>query len=279
MIKDILLTLTRGEADDSALASAVQLAELEGAHLAITIPVEYPIPIPSEFGVSAYPIYAGVYEDSLKSANTLADKLREKLKNTSCSNEVRVASAPLMSSAQISALHARYADICLIGGNEADNSSAVFQNVFTELLMDSGRPVLFIPAACLAAIPAKRILIAWTPTHESARALHDAMPFLHKSESVDVLIIDPQVNDTAHGEQPGADIATHLARHGLNVRVVLQPKMGKQKAQAILNYAEQTDAQLIVAGGYGHSRFREQILGGVTHELINNKKFPVLFSH
>lgn len=279
MIKDILLAMTHDNVNAAALTSAVNLAESEAAHLAIVIPVEYPMPVPSEFGISPYSIYLGVYEDSLKAAEMLAVNLREKLKNTAIATEVRVVSTPLMNSAQISALHARHADLSVIGGDEAGSVSAAFENMFTELLMDSGRPVLFIPSACEVVTPAKRILIAWTPTRESSRAVHDAMPLLYKSESIDVLIIDPEVSESAYGEQPGADIATHLARHGLNVRVVVQPKMGKNKGQAILEHAKQMDAQLIVAGGYGHSRFRELILGGVTRELIKNMKFPVLFAH
>ena len=279
MIKDILFAMTQTNVNEAALTSALNLAESETAHLAIVMPVEYPMPIPSEFGISPYSIYLGVYEDSLKAAERLADSLREKLKNTAAATEVRVVSTPLMNSAQISALHARHADLSVIGGDEAGNVSAAFENMFTELLMESGRPVLFVPAACEVVTPAKRILIAWTPTRESSRAVHDAMPFLYKSESIEVLIIDPEVNESAHGEQPGADIATHLARHGLNVRVVVQPKMGKNKGQAILEHAKQMDAQLIVAGGYGHSRFREQIFGGVSKELIQNIQFPVLFAH
>lgn len=280
MIKDILLTITRTDADDIAVKTAVNVAEAEGAHLAIVIPVEYPVPIPSEFGMNPYPMYTGIYEESLKAAETMANDLRKKWVNANIPPiEVRVISTPLMNALQLCALHARHADLSVVGGSHSQPHRAASESAFTELLMDSGRPVLFIPAASDPVIPAKRILIAWQPTRESARAVHDAMPFLHKSESIDVVMVDPEISDSEHGQQPGADIATHLARHGLNVRVVTQPNMGRNTGQAILEYAKQTDAQLIVAGGYSRSRFRERILGGVTRELIRNMTLPVLFSH
>lgn len=280
MIKDILLVVSHTDADDVAIETAVKVAEVEDAHLAIVIPVEYPVAISTGLGVNPYPVYVGIYEESLKAAESLASDIRKKWVNTNIRPiEVRVASILLMNATQLSALHARHADLAVIGGNSLHEHKSIFEKTFTELLMDSGRPILFIPAASKPIIPAKRILIAWQPTRESARALHDAMPFLQRSESIDVLMVDPEVSNSGHGQQPGADIATHLARHGLNVRVVTEPKMGRNTGQAILDYAKQTDAQLIVAGGYSRSRFREQILGGVTKELIGNITIPVFFSH
>ncbi len=280
MIKDILLVVSHTDADDVAIETAVKVAEIEDAHLAIVIPVEYPVAISTGLGVNPYPVYVGIYEESLKAAESLASDIRKKWVNTNIRPiEVRVASILLMNATQLSALHARHADLAVIGGNSLHEHKSIFEKTFTELLMDSGRPILFIPVSSKPVIPAKRVVIAWQPTRESTRALHDAMPFLHRSESIDVLMVDPEVSDSAHGQQPGVDIATHLARHGLNVRVVTEPKMGRNTGQAILDYAKQTDAQLIVAGGYSRSRFREQILGGVTKELIGNMTIPVFFSH
>ncbi len=279
MIKDILLVMTRGDGDVNALENAVRLANLENAHLAVMIAVEYPTLIASELGGNPYPLYLGIYEESLRAANLLADLTRTKLSKEQIAFDVRVVNSPLINAAQAAAMHARHADLSLIAGNNSGERKAAVEMIFTDLLKDSGRPVLFVPATCKAPFPTRRILIAWQANREATRALHDAMDFLYRSESIDIIMIDPEVSEIAHGEQPGADIAAHLARHGLNVRVVLQPKMGRQNGQAILEYAIQTDAQLIVAGGYSHSRLREQIMGGVTKTLLQNKNFPVLFSH
>lgn len=280
MIKDILLVISHTDADAVAIQTAVNVAEVEDAHLAIVIPVEYPVAISTGMGVNPYPMYVGMYEESVREAESLANDIRKKWVNTNIRPiEVRVASILLMNSIQLSALHARHADLAVVGGNSLHEHNNLSEKIFTELLMDSGRPVLFIPAGSDPVIPAKRVVIAWQPTRESARAVHDAMPFLHRSESIDVLMVEPEISNTAHGQQPGADIATHLARHGLNVRVVTEQKTGRNTGQTIVDYAKQNDAQLIVAGGYSRSRFREQILGGVTKELIGNMTIPVFFSH
>jgi nucleotide-binding universal stress UspA family protein len=105
------------------------------------------------------------------------------------------------------------------------------------------------------------------------------MAFLLAAESVEILIIDPEVGEAVHGENPGADIATHLARHGLRVNVVCLPSSGRSVATAINDYAVHSGAHLLVAGGYGHNRLHEFLLGGVTRELLQITKVPVLFSH
>ena len=92
-------------------------------------------------------------------------------------------------------------------------------------------------------------------------------------------MIDPAVGESAHGGEPGADIAAHLARHGLRVEVTVRPSMNFSVAYALLDHARTVGADLLVAGGYGHSRLREAVLGGSTRELLETAHLPVLFSH
>jgi nucleotide-binding universal stress UspA family protein len=136
-----------------------------------------------------------------------------------------------------------------------------------------------VPPGFKTHLPARHVVVAWRPTREAARALHDAMPLLHAAETVDVLELDPVGGERGDGPQPGADIAVHLARHGLKVRVVVQKRTGESVAMALLGHVVQSGAGLLVAGGYGHSRFREWALGGVTRELLKSSSVPVLFSH
>lgn len=279
MFKDILVAITRFPGDEEALAVGMQLAERNDAHLAVVIPVEFPVPVPNEWGVYPYQMYSAFYDDALKNANSLAEEMRGKLGKQAIRFEVRVESTVLMTGAQTSAMHARYSDLVIVGGGTDNQKNHPMENNFIELLMNSGRPVLRVPHSGDSDFSFDRILIAWQPCREATRAVHDAMPFLKKAKNIDILMIDPKVGEATHGEQPGADIATHLARHDLNVRVVTQPSMGKTVGDAIVEYGRQTDAQLIVAGGYSHSRFREFILGGVTRELSQHSSVPILFAH
>lgn len=279
MFKDIMIAITRNEGDETALSAGVELSRRFGAHLAVVIPVEYPVPVPNEWGVYPYQMYSAFYDDALKTANVLADELREKLARQDIKFEVRVESTVLMTGAQTCALQGRYSDLVIVGASASGKSSPAPENNFIELLMNSGRPVLRVPHSSETEFLFDRVLIAWQPCREATRAVHDAMPLLKLAKNIDILLVDPHVGEAAHGEQPGADIATHLARHDLNVRVVTQPSMDKHVGDAIADYAKQTDAQLIVAGGYSHSRFREFILGGVTRELGRHSPIPILFAH
>ena len=136
-----------------------------------------------------------------------------------------------------------------------------------------------VPPDCRARLPAHRVVIAWRPSRESARAIHDALPLLRLADEVDVLVIDAVGGELSHGEEPGADVAAHLARNGIKVSVVRRDSGSRPVASILLEHARETMAQMIVAGGYGHSRLREWALGGVTRELLMSAPIPVLFSH
>lgn len=279
MFKDIMVAMTRSSSDEAALKAGIALAMRDDANLAVVIPVEFPVPVPNEWGVYPYQMYSAFYDDALKNAEASAVQLREQLGKESVHSTVRVESTVLMTGAQTCSMHARYSDLAIVGAVAPGQKNYPAEAYFMELLMNSGRPILRVPHTLETDYSFDRVLVAWQPCREAARAVHDAMPFLKRARNVDILIVDPKVGENAHGEQPGADIAAHLARHGLKVTVTTQPAMGDTIGGAIAKYARQTDAQLLVAGGYGHSRFREFIMGGVTKELNSHSAIPVLFAH
>jgi nucleotide-binding universal stress UspA family protein len=109
--------------------------------------------------------------------------------------------------------------------------------------------------------------------------VHDALPFLLAAEQTTVLIVDPQNLGGEVGDQPGAELAAHLARHGVRVEVKTVPGGGLAAGDAILAQAADESADLLVMGGYGHSRLRELVLGGATRQLLAQMTLPVLLSH
>jgi nucleotide-binding universal stress UspA family protein len=167
----------------------------------------------------------------------------------------------------------------VVYGRTANAAPPGERSVFSSLLFDSGRPVMMVPQRARWPAQLEKAVVAWRPSPEASRALHDALPLLRRARSVDVVMVEPRVGETSHGEVPGADIAQHLSRHGVKVEIVSLPREGASTAEAILRHAAQVGAQLIVAGGYGHSRVREQVFGGVTRGLFEHATVPVLFSH
>lgn len=280
MFKDILVPYVNADSANAPAAAAMALADAFGAHIAMLVTVDVPAPMPSDWGAMAYDVYARLHEEARKRADERVQALRGRFAHAVAPFEIRTTEAVSLYPQNAAALQARYADLTVLPAMPRDDGdNMVAHDYFHDILRHSGRPVLVVPEGHAATLPPKRAVIAWKPTREASRAVADAMPLLHRADVVDVLVIDPAVGESAHGGEPGADIAAHLARHGLRVEVVARPRMNFSVAYAVLDHARTVGADLIVAGGYGHSRLREAMLGGTTRELLQTAHLPVLFSH
>ena len=174
-------------------------------------------------------------------------------------------------------VHAYYADLVVIARPESASETAGPPGLAESLVLSSGRPIImFPPRGTVSAV--RRILVAWNATRESIRAVADALPLLAKAEAVAVLVVDHQRQPAGHGQEPGADIARHLARHGAKVEVRRLSSSGKDVGQLLLSQATAFGADLLVMGAYGHSHLREWMFGGVTRTVLYEAGFPVLMS-
>ena len=177
------------------------------------------------------------------------------------------------------ALHARYADLAVIG--QFDPAAAVpgvMSNFPETVVLNSGRPVLVVPYAGKADGEVKRALVAWDGGLAASRAIAGALPLLAQAASTDVLVFDNGDQKDAHGEQPGADLALYLARHGVKANVI-ERRISGDTGEALLSAAADLGSDLIVMGAYGHTRFREVVLGGVTRTVLESMTVPVLMAH
>jgi nucleotide-binding universal stress UspA family protein len=283
MFKSIFLPYVNQHTETVVLDSAIAIAAEPGghpndavAHLALLIGIDLPVLMPEIWSSASNGVL--LTDAAHERAKVISERLTQRTKNATVVPEIRLVHAIGETAANLAALHARYADISFVP-TAAGADSAIAHHYFSAMLMHSGRPVLAVPENCIAKAKPKRVVIAWQPTRETTRAVHDALPFLLAAEKVEVLIVDPVVGEAMHGENPGADIATHLARHGLRVNVVCLPSAGRSVASAINEYTAHSGANLLVAGGYGHNRLKEFLLGGVTRELFHTATVPVLFAH
>lgn len=279
MFKDLLVPITRLGDDQAAVEVAVALAEREGSHLTALVQVQVPVPDATVWGFYPATLYTGLYEEARKFAEQQRDLLAARLAKTAITSEVRVVESILLKDSQTAALHARYVDLVVLGRPAPEETNRLLDQQFSDLLRSGGRPVLAIPSGTTEFSTARRIAIGWQPSREASRAVHDAMPFLHRAQAIEIIVLDPRLGEGQHGQQPGADIATHLARHGLAVNVHVESGQGMSVGRGLLQHAGQLACDLLVIGGYSHSRLREQILGGVTQEVFNSATIPVLFSH
>lgn len=179
------------------------------------------------------------------------------------------------------ALHARYADLTVLGQvNPYEPHEGVGRDAtVVTTIMSSGRPVLAVPFAGDFPSVGERVLVAWNASREAARAVNDALPILEKASMVTVLAVNPRHGINGHGDVPAADIALHLARHGVPAEAAHTVANDIPEGEALLSYAADIGADLIVAGAYGHSRARELVFGGVTRTLLGEMTVPVFLSH
>jgi len=176
-------------------------------------------------------------------------------------------------------LQARYSDLVVIGQTDLDESSSTTLPDFPEfVVMNSGRPVLIVPYVGSYNANAKRVLIAWDASTSAVRAITAAIPLLRRAENVDVVVFNADDRGDKHGEQPGADVGLWLARHGVKVNVVRQTT-DIDVGNALLSIATDLGSDMLVMGGYGHSRFREILLGGVTRTVLQSMTVPILMAH
>lgn len=173
------------------------------------------------------------------------------------------------------ALQARYADLVVLSQYDRDDPVArVDPKLQAFVLLNSACPLLVVPHAGAAAVGGAHALVAWDESLQASRAAAGAVPLLRRARKVTLAMI----NAADRPQLAGTDIALCLARHGVNVEVRSQEST-LDAGPALLALADELGADLMVMGGYGHTRVREVLLGGVTHDVLESMTIPVLMSH
>jgi len=275
MIKDIIVNLGLGDKDPAG-KFAVSIAEAYDAHvLGVAFSYEPIIPgsvmggIPPEFIESQR-------AESDKKAKAAVARFEKLAKREGISYETRILSTSIAGASDELARMGRRFDLVVVG--QAEHDTPMPEEVVDEgVLFESGRPVIFVPFIQTAGLKLDRVLVAWDGGRAATRAIGDAMPFLEKAKQVEIVVVGgkPPKSD----EVPGADLGQHLARHGIKVAVKRITAPDIDVPSTILSHAADSSADLIVMGGYGHSRLREFILGGATRGLLEAMTVPVLMSH
>lgn len=167
--------------------------------------------------------------------------------------------------------------VMLAGGDHGDGSPAGESS--GRIMLECGRPVLLLPATPMAEETGSRILVAWNGRRESVRAVHDALPLLEGAERVQIVMVNPDTGAADYGDLPGSELCRHLARHGVKAEAEEVRARGKSDGAALLDLAKENGANLVVMGAYGHARWRELVIGGVTDHVLRHAELPVFLSH
>jgi nucleotide-binding universal stress UspA family protein len=276
--KDLLVHLDGTEAGKARTEAAVALAAAWDAHLTGLCLMAEPV-IPPMLGIA---IGADVLErqraEATAEGEAILARFREAGTAAGIAVEARFEMAPIDTLPRRFARHARHVDLSIVG--QPPPSDGVDETMLVEAaFLETGRPALVVPYIGARDMPPRRILVAWDGGREAARAIGDALPFLCRADDVSLVVVDPAALGDRIGEEPGADMARHLARHGVKVTVRAVATGGLAVGDVLLGETADWAADLLVMGGFGHSRLRELVLGGVTRHLIEHMTVPVLLAH
>jgi nucleotide-binding universal stress UspA family protein len=276
MIKDLVVNLSVGERPSPASDYAVSVAATFDAHLAGIAFLYDPIVPVSGAGYIPAEVIESQERDNQAATKAALDRF------TAATDRAGVTAEPLTLSASFAGVGeqfgriARRFDLSIVGQAEPE-ASAAEEMIAEAALFESGRPVIIVPYIQKAPLKLDRVMLCWDGSRAAARAIADAMPLLDRAGRVEIVIIANE-----HGKQDeieGADMGAHLARHGLNVEVKRTVLGDIDVADVILSHAADAGSDFIVMGGYGHSRLREFVLGGVTRSIFRSMTAPVLMSH
>lgn len=273
--KTILVHIDDAKRCPVRLAPGTSLARTFGAHL-VALYAESQFKIPGHAAALAGTAYVSSVAENRHASVTAAERAfrAHAQLNGDVQMEWRSTGTDPVSSVS---LHARYADLNVIGQADAEDGSTLELDFPERLLLSAGRPLLIVPYAGDFTSTGERILICWSATRESTRAVTDALPLLQRASHVHAAAFNP--THGAHGQIPGADIGLFLARHGVNVEVSDYRVPDMDVGGQILSRAMDLASDLIVMGGHGHPRVHELILGGVSRTLLASMTVPVLMSH
>jgi nucleotide-binding universal stress UspA family protein len=276
VIKDIIVNLSVGEGANAAADYAVSLAAAFDAHLAGIAFLYDPIVPVSGAGYIPADVIEAQERDNAAAAKAAIDRF------VAAGKRAGVAAEPLTLSGSFAGVGnqfgriARRFDLSIVGQAEP-GTSAVEEIIAESALFESGRPVIVVPYIQKAPLKLDRVMLCWDGSRAAARAIADAMPLLEQAGRVEIVIV---ANERGKKDEiEGADMGAHLARHGLNVEVKRTVLGDIDVADVILSHAADAGSDFIVMGGYGHSRLREFVLGGVTRTIFRSMTAPVLMSH
>ena len=276
MIKDIVANLSVGPARDVATDFAASVASTFDAHLTgVAFNYDPIIPIGDMYGFPSDVLESQRIENE-KAAKAAVAKLDDAARRAGVSARARVTGAPVTSAPNLFAQIARRFDLSVVGQPEPDKP-ALDRLIVEAALFDSGRPVLVVPYIQRAGLKLDRVMVCWDGSRSAARAAADAMPFIVRAKAAEIVIVATE--SAKSDEMPGADIAHHLARHGAKAEIDRIVSTEVDVASTILSHAADSSADLLVMGGYGHSRLREFILGGATRGILGAMTVPTLMSH
>ena len=276
LFKDIVVNLGAGKSGKIVGDYAISIASRLEAHITgIAIAFVPDIQRAGTAFLSVEKIEA-LQRDNEAATETIVEWFAAATASAGVLAEKRILHANMSNAADQFGRIARRFDLAIVGQVEPDGSP-VQATVCESTLFESGRPMIIVPYVQTAPLKLDRIMVCWDGSRPAARAIADAMPFLKRAKNIEVVSVTSE-RGKQH-EIEGADMGHHLAHHGLKVEVTRIMRGELDVEDVLLSHAADSGADFMIMGGYGHSRLREFVLGGVTRSILRTMTVPTLMSH
>jgi nucleotide-binding universal stress UspA family protein len=277
MIKDIMVHLDGSPEDEIRLDHGQALATAGRAHLIGIFTNQLPdltVATPMDGGAAAIQVLIELQNQTVKDGDATAKRLTERLAGLQVPTELRRFDERFGALSRKVVDQARCADLFIATRCYGEAKSPLWPDLVEAVLFGSGRALLLVPPGRPRQGPIKTVLVAWNGSREAARALREGLPFIEQAARTVVLVVDPPP-DT----KPCVEVEGHLTRHGVVAEIAPANSQDRRVADVILDEAHSVSADLIIMGGYGHTRLREQVFGGATRDMLSAADSPLLVAH
>ncbi|MCZ7675024.1 MAG: universal stress protein [Roseovarius sp.] len=276
--KSLFSVLTDAALIDETLDHAVAIAAAHDAHLdVLCLGVDR-----SQTGYYYAGASAVVLQETLERAKEdseeIEKKVRARLKHESIRWSVEAGVSQLADIGRHVATRVRFSDLAVLPKPYGEGRGIELEPVTESTLFEGSTPAMIVPDGTTPQPAPKRIMVGWNESIEALSAVRAALPLLSASEAVHVVVIDPPTHGPSRSD-PGGLLSQYLARHGVRVEIDVLSKTLSRVSDILLRHASDVDAEMIVMGAYGHSRFREAIFGGATRTMLEDATLPVLMAH
>ena len=276
--KSLLTVLTDPKVSDATMAQLIALAGAQDAHAeALCLGVDR-----TQTGYYYAGANAMILQETLERASAEAEAALAYAKNKLGQSDIRWSAedgvAQIADLGRHVAYRARFSDLVVLPRPYGEDRGAEAEPIVEAALFEGRAPVLVVPDDTAPIAQPKTVLVAWNESVEAMAAIRKAMPFLQAAEQVRIVVIDPPQHGPERSD-PGGLLSQMLARQGVNCEIDVLSKTMARISDVLLRHATDTSAEMLVMGAYGHSRFREAILGGATRNMLEQTTVPVFMAH
>ncbi|MBX4958164.1 universal stress protein [Rhizobium lentis] len=275
-IRTVLSILSVDQFEED-LKAAIDFCGAHGAHLNALVIALGAAPLIGDYNVIS-PVWIEERQCEIDALSQKTDEIKEILERSEISCEVQDVYTEFAWVDEDIAERALYADVVLIG-RQAARDEGLRKRIIDGALFQTPTPILINRGTQAMNASSRSVLLAWDSSDEASRAARQSLDLLKQADTVYVTMVDPMARMRANGEEPGANIAAYLARHGVKVQVDRIAGGGRSADQVLRQHAVDVSADLIVMGAYNHPRWQQTIFGGVTRSMIEESTMPIFMAH